>query len=531
MSFQMFKRIIYQINQIGLLPEDEGLRKNQKNFMVYEAILMSFGGFIWGWICLYLGKPLQSTIPFGYIVLSFFNILIFRYYKLFGFAQGFQTGISLFLPFIFQWVLGGFAASGASILWAILALAVSISYSNIKTSFFWILIFVLLTVISGIYDVDFKRLFLVEYGESVFITLLTLNIVLVSVFIFLLMIFYISENQKSYFKMKDAQQMVVESEKMAALGQLSAGIAHEINTPLGSIKALTNETSLSLEQIPRNLFVVFNRLDENQKKCLLDLITHHHIKKDFLTTREERAIRKQLIDELTTHQISQANEIASRLIQIDMTKLNESLLALKGPFFKDCVNLLYRFFIAHKNNETILSSVEKASRIVNALKMYIHNAENNKPEIFHLKESISTILTIYQNQLKSGIDVLLEIPETIYLSGYAEEVGQIWTNLIVNACQAMDFKGDLTIDAEVKNNNVVVRIKDSGTGIAPEIADKIFTPFFSTKKSGEGTGLGLDIVRKIVEKHNGRVYFESTVGKGSSFFVELPIVELQDDSL
>ena len=518
----MFNRIIHQINQIGLLPEDEGLRKNQKNFMVYEAILMSFGGFIWGWICLYLGKPLQSTIPFGYIVLSFFNILIFRYYKLFGFAQGFQTGISLFLPFIFQWVLGGFAASGASILWAILALAVSISYSNIKTSFFWILIFVLLTIISGVYDADFKQLFPVDYGESVFITLLTLNIVLVSVFIFLLMIFYISENQNSYFKMKDAQQMVVESEKMAALGQLSAGIAHEINTPLGSIKALTNETSLSLEQIPRNLFVVFNRLDENQKKSLLDLITHHHIRKDFLTTREERAIRKQLTDELTTHQISEANEIASRLIQIDMTKLNESLLALKGPFFKDCVTLLYRFFIAQKNNETILSSVEKASRIVNALKMYIHNAENNKPEIFHLKESISTILTIYQNQLKSGIDVLLEIPETIYLSGYTEEVGQIWTNLIVNACQAMDFKGELKIGAEEKEESIIVSFSDTGCGIPSDLKDKIFEPFYSTKKIGEGSGLGLSIVKKIIDKHQGSISFVSELNKGTTFYVEFP---------
>jgi signal transduction histidine kinase len=518
----MFQNLFDRINIIGLLPEDEGLKKNQKNFLVYEAILMSMGGIFWGFICLYLGKPLQSIIPFGYVVLSFFNILVFHYYKLFAFTQVFQTAISLFLPFIFQWVLGGFAASGASILWAILALATSLSYSNVKTSFIWIITFVVLTVLSGIFDSSFKILFPVEYGEDTAIVLLTLNISLVSVLIFLLMLFYISENQKSYYKMKDAQQMVVESEKMAALGQLSAGIAHEINTPLGSIKALTNETSLSLEQIPRNLFVVFNRLDDNQKKSLLDLITHHHIRKDFLTTRQERVIKKQLTEELTAHHIPQAPEIASQLIQIDMLGLNDSLLALKGPFFKDCVFLLYRFFIVQKNNETILFSVEKASRIVKALKMYIHNAENNKPESYSLKESISTILTIYQNQLKSGIDIFLDIPETIFLTGYAEEVSQIWTNLIVNACQAMNFKGELKITAQENNDNVTILFADTGCGISTESADKVFEPFYSTKKIGEGSGLGLSIVKKIIDKHQGKISFVSELNKGTTFFVELP---------
>jgi signal transduction histidine kinase len=154
--------------------------------------------------------------------------------------------------------------------------------------------------------------------------------------------------------------------------------------------------------------------------------------------------------------------------------------------------------------------------------MYIHNAENNKPEIFHLKESISTILTIYQNQLKSGIDVLLEIPETIYLSGYAEEVGQIWTNLIVNACQAMDFKGELKIGAEEKEESIIVSFSDTGCGIPSGVKDKIFEPFYSTKKIGEGSGLGLSIVKKIIDKHQGSISFVSEINKGTTFYVELP---------
>lgn len=518
----MLKKTIQRINQIGLLPGDDGLVKNQKNFLVYEAILMSIGGVIWGFICLSLKKPLQSTIPFGYVVLSFFNIIVFHYYKLFKFTQNFQTAISLFLPFIFQWFLGGFAASGASILWAILALAASLSYSNMRNSFFWILTFVFLTIISGVFDSDFKQLFPVDYGDDIAVVLLTLNISLVSVLIFLLMLFYISENQKSYYKMKDAQQIVVESEKMAALGQLSAGVAHEINTPLGSIKALTFETRISMEQMPRNLFLVFNRIDDKQKAELLKLITSHHLQKDFMTTREERAIRKKMESELIALGVEDPVEIAGMLVQINITHINDSLLSLQGPYFKECILLLYRYFIIQKNNFTILSSVEKASRIVNALKMYLHKESDGKAERYQLKESIETVLTIYQNQLKSGIDVSFDVSEYIYLIGIAEEMGQVWTNLIVNACQAMGFQGELKITAKETEDKVMIEFSDSGSGISTEAGDKIFEAFYSTKKIGEGTGLGLSIVKKIILKHKGSISYTSELNKGTTFKVEMP---------
>jgi signal transduction histidine kinase len=518
----MFQKLIQKINTIGVHAEDEPLLKNQKNFVVYEAILMSMGGILWGGICMALGKHLQSSIPLGYVVLSFINIYFFYRYKSFGFTQAFQTAISLLLPFFFQWFMGGFLASGAAMLWGILSLAASLSYSSPKTSTIWMTIFVALTIVSGIYDDYFKNMFPPDYSMNVFITLLTLNIALISTIIFLLIVFYVSENYKSYLKVKEAQLMLVQSEKLAALGQLSAGIAHEINTPLGAIKALSNEMSTGLRQAYINLFALLHTLDEKKRTALIRLITHHQIKKEFLSSREERAYKKQLREQLEAHHISDADFIADKMVQIDLFHMDECMVEMAGHHCKDCIQVVYDFFIVQKNNNTILSSVEKASRIVNALKMYVHSAAQNKTENYPLHEGISTILTIYQNQLKSGIQVSFDVPEDIMIAAYPEELSQVWTNLIVNACQAMNFKGNLLITAVDKGAHVLVKIADTGGGIDPEIGNKIYNEFFSTKKIGEGSGLGLSIVKKIIDKHGGKIYYESEVGKGTTFFVELP---------
>jgi signal transduction histidine kinase len=184
--------------------------------------------------------------------------------------------------------------------------------------------------------------------------------------------------------------------------------------------------------------------------------------------------------------------------------------------------------MVQKNNTSILTAVEKASRVVVALKMYVHATSEGIKKHFDLLKSVETVLTIYSNQLKQGVDVRLNIPKNIDLYGYEDQIGQVWTNILVNACQAMQFRGSLTIDAEKNGDKVIVKIADSGEGISSELGDKIFEPFFSTKKIGEGSGLGLDIVRKIVEQHGGRIYYRSELSVGTTFYVELPLKSTED---
>ena len=139
-----------------------------------------------------------------------------------------------------------------------------------------------------------------------------------------------------------------------------------------------------------------------------------------------------------------------------------------------------------------------------------------------MKDNIETVLTLYHNQIKQNTELLVDYADIPPLSCYPDELGQVWTNLIHNALQAMNYKGTMTISIAREDNYAVVSITDTGKGISDEIKEKIFTPFFTTKKVGEGSGLGLDIVKKIIEKHNGYIQLESEIGLGTQFKVYLP---------
>jgi signal transduction histidine kinase len=140
-----------------------------------------------------------------------------------------------------------------------------------------------------------------------------------------------------------------------------------------------------------------------------------------------------------------------------------------------------------------------------------------------LREGLETVVTIYQNQIKHGIELVREFEALPPVRCLPDELNQVWTNLVHNALQAMDHKGKLTLGLRRDGDNALVSVTDTGCGMTPEVRERIFDAFFTTKPAGEGTGLGLDIVRKIVEKHGGRILVDSEVGQGSTFTVSLPI--------
>jgi signal transduction histidine kinase len=156
------------------------------------------------------------------------------------------------------------------------------------------------------------------------------------------------------------------------------------------------------------------------------------------------------------------------------------------------------------------------------LKSYSRWELNDAPVTANIVEYLETVLTLYRNEFKKGVQVVKNYTDIPDIICYPDQLNQVWTNLISNAIHAMNNQGTLTFDVGQENSEVKVSITDTGSGIDPSIKDKIFEPFFTTKPRGEGTGLGLDIIKKIVDKHQGRIELTS-VPHCTTFTIYLPI--------
>lgn len=334
-----------------------------------------------------------------------------------------------------------------------------------------------------------------------------------------------AELQEALADLKRSQQQLIESEKMAALGQLVAGVGHEVNTPLGAIKSSVGNIESCLKETLTQLPQLFRILDNDEQQEFMTLLGRSAGGGAVLTTREEREIRKTLEAELKVHGIENTRKLANIFIKLHIFKGVDPFIPLLKSEQADFVfDTAYKLSDLISNTTNIALAVEKAAKIIFALKNFARFDKSGEMIKIGLKDGLETVLTIYHNQIKRNTTLVTEYEELEEIYCFPDELNQVWTNLIHNALQAMDYSGALTVMLKRSDDYQVVTIKDSGQGIPDDILGKIFTPFFTTKKAGEGSGLGLDIVKKIVDKHKGKIEVTSAVGEGSSFSVFIPAI-------
>jgi two-component system, NtrC family, sensor kinase len=325
-------------------------------------------------------------------------------------------------------------------------------------------------------------------------------------------------------QLQETQNQLVQSEKMAALGQLIAGIAHEINTPLGAIRSsignITNFLETNIETLP----AFFKELSVERQSDFLNLMQKSGQQTNSLTTREKREFKKAMRQQLEREGIDNADSMASILVNIGLLEnLQQFLPMLQDPDSEKIIKTAYEFASIQKSARTIATATDRAAKVVFALKNYARYDVTGEKVPVNIPEGIETVLTLYYNQLKQGVETIKNYqPQLPAVPCYPDELNQVWTNLIHNALHAMENQGTLRIDVRQQDKWVKVSITDSGQGISPEILPRIFEPFFTTKPQGEGSGLGLDIVKKIIEKHQGTIDVESMPAK-TTFTVSLPI--------
>ncbi len=334
-----------------------------------------------------------------------------------------------------------------------------------------------------------------------------------------------AEAVKAYEDLKNAQSQLVLNEKMASLGVLIAGIAHEINTPVGAILNVSRTLDRSVRELPRELerirgesAVPFDTL----RSCLEELVASASQASATASYQELRVVERVLKDA----GIADCRATASMLARFNFTSSAHVLRYIdcfRSSSFLAFAEPLARIAQAAKISE---ASSQKIAEIVRALKYYAYSGKD-RIEPIQVNESIQTALVLLKNQLKHAVHVKTEYEAGLPRVVCSSDIHQVWTNLLTNAVDAIaqaggEGSGRIEIVTRVVGEEVLVTVTDNGAGIPPGIRERIFDPFFTTKDIGKGTGLGLSIVAGIIKKHRGAISVESLPGS-TTFTVRLPL--------
>ena len=329
-------------------------------------------------------------------------------------------------------------------------------------------------------------------------------------------------------RIRETTRREQQRDRLAGLGKLSAGLAHELNNPASAAKRAAAQLRDVLKKI-RDASLELGRRDLTPaQKAEIEKLEAFFIQRnepppDPLTTSD---LEEQLDSLLRSHGQNDlwqlAADLARKSVKPDML---ESMFATLDPQTARAalVRIAASVEIANLLSE-IESSASRISDLVGAIKEYTFMDQAPVQNVDIVK-SLETTLIIMNHKLKHGVVVQRDYQKIpLLVNSFGSELNQVWTNLIDNAIDAMHGTGELRVRTRREDNSVVVEISDNGPGIAPEIESHIFEPFFTTKGVGEGTGLGLDTVQRIVRKHRGSINVDSKPGD-TNFQVRLPLAE------
>lgn len=310
-----------------------------------------------------------------------------------------------------------------------------------------------------------------------------------------------------------------QNEKLVALGKLSAGLAHELNNPAAAIVRSSAELLRMHHSVPDKFKrVISMRVTPTQvdevNAILFDKINNGE--PAILPLLERNSLEEEIIDWLDEKKVEEGYLLAETFVESGLTiaDLEAINIILKGEYLSEVLDWVANTL----NTERVICHIQAASKriseLVNAVKTYSHMDRGQEKEKTNLQSGISSTLTMLNHKLKEK-NIKVEqsyANDLLPVSAYVSELNQVWTNLIDNAIDAMPEGGSLTITASNSGEMVKVAIADTGKGITPEELDHIFEPFFTTKPVGKGTGLGLDIVNKIMIHHNADIKVTSEPG-------------------
>jgi signal transduction histidine kinase len=329
-------------------------------------------------------------------------------------------------------------------------------------------------------------------------------------------------------RIRETTRLEQQRDRLASLGKLSAGLAHELNNPASAAQRATSQLRASLKRIKDASHELGRRELTPAQKAEIEKLEAAFVQRDepppdALTIVD---LEDQVDSLLRSHGQNDlwqlAGDLARRNVRPDVL---ESLFAILGADTARAalVRIAASLEIANLLKE-IESSTSRISELVRAIKEYTYMDQAPVQNVDIVK-SLETTLVIMHHKLKHGVVVERDYQKIpLLVNSFGSELNQVWTNIIDNAIDAMGGKGELRVRTYREDGCVVVEIGDNGPGISPDIKPHIFEPFFTTKGVGDGTGLGLDTVQRIVKKHRGNIQVISQPGD-TRFQVRLPLSE------
>lgn len=304
--------------------------------------------------------------------------------------------------------------------------------------------------------------------------------------------------------------MLSEHEKLALLGEIAAGVAHDMNTPLGSIKVGVESIRYVLENLFKSVIEKCS-IEQMHFACERAMTKDIEMVMGGLQAMRESASIVQHITKNFPSLSVDANSLASAFVKARITVDEEELIAhicaAENPL--QYLDLIYHIQTIRNLVDTIIASGDKATSVVSNLRNYLQNSSSEEQKEVNLKTNIQTILTVFAHELKNKVDVHFEVPDIIIL-GFENKLYQLWSNIIKNSIEALEGEGYIYILYTEKTEYHSISFQNNGPKIDEEVLDNMFKKFYTTKGKQKGTGMGLSIVKRIINEHHGQVLVTSS---------------------